>query len=238
MNSNDGSLVELYHTIRQDAAPTIKEIGGHTYTDRQIELVKEPTPTPLRVFSLTALVDYLKVNIDGLDISTLVCHVVEPNHVMLRSKLCGNSIERPTYLSAEIFETRFKYEFFYDSETFNVKLQANFKDGEDKALLLQYVGNTQESDVRNVGDNGITQEITVKTGIVTVAKVELPNPVTLRPFRTFNEIEQPASKFIFRAQKGPEFALFEADNSAWKLEAMLSIKAYLNKHLPDLHVIA
>ena len=69
----------------------------------------------------------------------------------------------------------------------------------------------------------------------------LPNPVTLRPFRTFTEVEQPASSFVFRAKQkdgGMEFMLVEADGGAWRGEAMRNIKEYMQKAIPELSVIA
>ncbi|KHO31340.1 hypothetical protein OR63_10900, partial [Clostridium tetani] len=82
-----------------------------------------------------------------------------------------------------------------------------------------------------VGDDGVSQAATIKTGVASVNEVKVPNPVVLAPFRTFPEIEQPESKFIFRMQSGPRAALFEADGGAWRNEAMIKIKAYLEEQL-------
>ena len=51
-----------------------------------------------------------------------------------------------------------------------------------------------------------------------MADVKVPNPVTLRPFRTFIEVEQPESKFIFRMREGGRCAIFEADGAhgSWR----------------------
>lgn len=66
--------------------------------------------------------------------------------------------------------------------------------------------------------------------------VIVPNPVTLRPYRTFLEVEQPESKFIFRIREGsdgqPMFKLVEADGGLWKYEAVDAIKKYLTENLP------
>ncbi len=62
----------------------------------------------------------------------------------------------------------------------------------------------------------------------------VPNPVILAPYRTFPEIEQVESKFIFRMQEGPNAALYEADGGAWKNEAMRRIKEYLVENLKEL----
>ncbi|MEB9776454.1 hypothetical protein P4K25_31445, partial [Bacillus cereus] len=60
---------------------------------------------------------------------------------------------------------------------------------------------------------------------------KVPNPVQLSPYRTFVEVEQPESKFVFRMREGARCGLFEADGGAWKLEAMNNIKEYLKEAL-------
>jgi hypothetical protein len=67
--------------------------------------------------------------------------------------------------------------------------------------------------------------------------------VTLAPYRTFREVEQPRSEFLFRLRNKapdnlPECALFEADGGRWKLDAMLTIKEWLKDRKPILEVIA
>ena len=126
-----------------------------------------------------------------------------------------------------------RYGHFYDTESFNILLQSRFEDNADKQLLLQLTGNIKDEAVKQVGDNGITQSVTVKTGVTNVDNVIVPNPVTLVPRRTFFEIEQPASPFVYRMQSGPECALFEADGGAWKQEAIKRIADYLVKRLAD-----
>lgn len=80
------------------------------------------------------------------------------------------------------------------------------------------------------------QKATVKTGVASKADAVVPNPVTLIPYRTFLEVQQPASDFIFRMKSanGVQCAIFEADGGAWKNEAMDNIKEYLKNELADL----
>ena len=63
----------------------------------------------------------------------------------------------------------------------------------------------------------------------------VPNPVILAPYRTFLEVEQPESSFIFRMRDsdrgGVSCALFEADGGAWRNEAMSDVAAYIIKQL-------
>ena len=81
--------------------------------------------------------------------------------------------------------------------------------------------------------------MTVRDGVVRVSDVVIKNPVYLRPFRTFCEIDQPESPFILRIRnsdgKGvPEIALYEADGGLWKHRAIQGIHAYLDKALDNL----
>jgi hypothetical protein len=59
--------------------------------------------------------------------------------------------------------------------------------------------------------------------------------VNLAPYRTFQEIEQPSSPFLFRIKgtpgEGVQCALFEADGGAWRLDAVARIEAWLTKAL-------
>ena len=84
------------------------------------------------------------------------------------------------------------------------------------------------------GDDGVTQKATVKKGINGKEDAVVPNPVNLRPYRTFTEVEQPESEFVFRMKQSDHdvcCALFEADGGAWKREAMKKVKEYLEFEL-------
>jgi hypothetical protein len=88
---------------------------------------------------------------------------------------------------------------------------------EDRDIMLKVVGNIKEETVNTIGDDGVSQAVVAKMGVATVANVKVPNPVVLKPYRTFVEVDQPESEFIFRMQSGPRCALFEATaaNGNW-----------------------
>ena len=58
--------------------------------------------------------------------------------------------------------------------------------------------------------------------------------VPLRPFRTFQEVEQPESEFLLRMDEEGNIGLFEADGGMWKLTARQTVKAFLEAKLADL----
>jgi len=73
----------------------------------------------------------------------------------------------------------------------------------------------------------------VRKGGACLEAAAVPNPVMLAPYRTFPEVEQPASPFVLRLKQGPEggrpsLALFEADGGKWQLEAVKRVRTYLS----------
>ena len=118
-------------------------------------------------------------------------------------------------------------------------LQSVFQDGDDRDLLLRFAGTVENGTVTQYGDDGVSQKATIKTGIASKGDALVPNPVKLRPFRTFLDVEQPESQFIFRMRDnerygGVDCALYEADGGAWKIQAMKKIKDYLEYELSNL----
>ena len=56
--------------------------------------------------------------------------------------------------------------------------------------------------------------------------------ISLRPYRTFQEVEQPESLFLIRlSERGIRFV--EADGGMWKLHARETIKAFLEDELAE-----
>lgn len=82
-------------------------------------------------------------------------------------------------------------------------------------------------------DNGVTQEATVKTGVVLKDTVPVKPIVELQPYRTFLEVDQPVSKFLLRVDEHGRAGLLEADGGAWKLEAKRRIAAWLSNELKE-----
>lgn len=212
----------------------IIELDQGTFSRVSLNRVTEPVASKLTVSTLTGLVDYIKTNVDKLE-GKLLIQVKSPEEVTLYSPLNADR-EREKYVSAEaILPNNVVYDRFLDTERFNIMFQSAFVDDEDKSKLLKYTALITDDTVKNFGDDGISQKVTVKTGVVSVSDAVVPNPVTLAPFRTFPEVEQPESKFIFRMKEGPSAALFEADGGAWRNKAILNIKAYLEKELEHNH---
>lgn len=223
--------LEYLVNLGMDYDPLVKTEKG-LFSKKRLERVCQPLVDTICVNSLTGLVDYIKTNIDKIDTKLLV-HVESPDRVGLYSPLNEDG-NRKKYIEAR-YEgpDNIYYGHYMSTEQFNIMLQSSFVKNEDRDILLKYTGLIKDEAVKTTGDDGISQQVTVKTGVATLGNAIVPNPVTLAPYRTFLEIEQPVSKFIFRMQDGPKAALFEADGGAWKNKAMLDIKKFLQGELKE-----
>lgn len=234
-------LKALYEAIRADAAPAITNIAGRQYSDRPLTPLADPAVPPLRVSTLTGIVEYLKANPDELVLDDILCHVASPTEVVIISRLEGMFPARQLYIQAKAPILKLPFNDWIESEPFIIAAQACIVDDGDRETILKYLSEVVAISESTTSDNGATQGVTVKTGIASKAVKALPNPVTLRPYRTFIEVEQPASKFVFRAKQDGgrmQYLLAEADGNAWCAEAMRNIKAYMEATVPGLNVIA
>ncbi len=228
----------LEYLIGLGEAATL-EINGQEYSDKPLHHVAEPVVRKaLGINTLSGLAEYVLSEFDSSYFDERLMHVSSHSQVRLLSAL-RNDGQRETYMIAEAFSPAFCFGQYYDVENFIIALQSGFVRNEDAAKILKLIGNLKDEAVKQYGDDGVTQSVTAKTGIATVEDVVVPNPVTLAPYRTFVEIEQPESDFIFRikqSNQGPTCALFEADGGNWKLDAMFRIKAYLEEKLAGTEV--
>ena len=192
----------------------LKEALQYNCTKDLTRYHRFPMASNLSVNTLTALVDYIKGKPEELRESSIL-HVVSPTKVLLFSGLIDER-NRETLMAAGAIVNEFRFDDYYDQERFLIELQANFVDNIDLTTIMRVAGN-------------------IKSG-VELADVIVPNPVRLRPYRTFAEIEQPESSYVFRikdSERGPAFKLVEADGGLWKNATMKKIKEYLELELVE-----
>lgn len=217
--------------------PEIMDINGETYSDKPLNrIVHNPKASKIEMTTLTSLVEYIKARIDVMD-DKMIIHVVSPTIVQLYSQLDFDR-EREHIVTVNAQLPDFTYGRYMGHESFIIALQSKFIGNDDRELLLKFAGTVENGTVAQYGDDGITQKATIKTGIASKGDAVVPNPVKLRPYRTFLEVEQPESSFIFRMRQdersGIECAIFEADGGAWKNTAMKKIKEYLQFELAEM----
>jgi hypothetical protein len=204
--------------------------------------IKPPKAETLAINTLTGIVDCYYPD-DPRPDPLIMIHVVDHKRVdILEANFSDNWMTRSTYLTAVHESPVFPFGRNMDVESFIINLQAMFVQDENTAAILKIVGNIKEEAVTQHTDDGITQAITARVGIARVESVAVPNPVTLRPYRTFMEVEQPASTFVLRMVGGkgqqPSCALYEADGRMWQLEAIGNIKKWLSEKITGIKIIA
>lgn len=214
-------------------------INGDEYSDKPLRRIAEyiPRADAVGMSTLSSLVDYIKSKVDDMS-EKMIIQVVSPSRVILFSNLDSDR-QREYIAEVKADIPAFKFDTFMDKEQFIIGMQAKFLDDQqtDKALVLKFAGTVESGTIAEYGDDGVTQKASVKTGIASRTEGVVPNPVTLRPYRTFIEVAQPASDFIFRMKQdkydGVNCAVFEADGGAWICEAKDNIKRYLEEELAD-----
>lgn len=210
-----------------------------TYSDKQLHRLEKhiPKARAIEMSTLTSLVDYIKSKVDYTP-NRMILHIESPTTVSFYSAL-NEEREREQLVVCKAKIPEFEFGIFVEHEKFIIGVQAKFvADAKsDKDLILKFAGTVEAGTVAQYGDDGVTQKATIKQGIASKTEAVVPNPVHLRPFRTFIEVEQPMSDFIFRIKQdkydGINCALFTADGGAWKNEAMANIKQYLCEELKD-----
>lgn len=223
--------------------PLTVDCNGSTYSTENLHRVdKELHADPIKVSTLTSLVQYVKEFNESWKEIPMLAHVMSPTKVALLTALDSDR-ERECLMCAEAGLPRIPFGTYISNEEMLITVQSMFVDDEetDKAIVLAFAGTVASGSVKEYGDDGVTQKATIKRGVASKAEGIVPSPCLLAPYRTFNEVEQPASKFIFRMREGRgdgvESALFEADGGAWKNEAMNYVRQYLEENLKGTGVV-
>ena len=241
-------LVKVGGAVREaQETPTVLEINGHAYTAykgrlERVQTVKpdkEEKPDVFEAFSLSGLVDFIRTDVDGLFKDPAVRHtvrVVDTTRVEVLTPLHGFYRERDVVAKCSALVPRIPFDTYMGVEEFQIMVQSRFAESPNRALVLQLSGSLRREQSTETADDGVSQKVTINRGVATADNVIVKNPVTLRPLRTFYEVEQPDSPFILRFNEDAEAALFEGDGGAWKLRAVENIHDWLAEKLAGCNV--
>lgn len=220
-------------------------VGNVEYIIKGYDEAIPPTIETLTCHTLTGIVDFVSENIDGNTNEKLMIHIQGHEAVGLISAATSVYRRREMPLKAIISGSKFKFGEWYPVDEFVIAINSAFVENEDRIYLQSLMGSLTQGSSKNISDNGATQTTTVKSGVSFIGEHAIKNPLKLKPFRTFLEIDQPESEFLFRIKKNqrdddglPMCSLFEADGGAWKLAAIQSIKSYFADNLSEIAVVA
>lgn len=212
------------------------EVDGKTYYDAGIhnfrELEPKKYPERLHLTTLDSLIDYYKSDINKITEQRTMIVVDNPREVYVYTE--DDELKKRTLLiSVEADLPSVSFGQFMPADEFNIMLQSKFLNQYARENVIDFASKLVIEDGSDIEDDGVSQITTVKQGVASRAKAKAPNPVKLSPYRTFLEVEQPASNFILRLNKNANLALFEADGGFWKLQAVRLVKEYLSENLKD-----
>ncbi len=189
--------------ILELSVPNVIDQNGRRYVDKNMNELDPPCyAKPLEVHTLSAIMDYIRSGADKWSMKTgrFVLHVEDFNQVHLYRELDDRK-KRDHLLSASSFPCAFPFGRWMELEHFIIQLQTSFVATEALEDLASLAGNIVSQAEVSQKDDGITQQVTVKDGISLVRPIAVKNPVILRPYCTFTDIDQPEGNFVFRLQK-------------------------------------
>jgi hypothetical protein len=245
-------IKEAIEKILALAPPNLHTAGELEYSDKSLQLISPPLPDAVACSTLLGLVDLLKNGLDEVVAANVFLHIAEPTVVSIISKDADKYGRRRYWAQATYPKCKeFGFGTWLDPESFIIACQQGFQrvkvEGDDGSFVkdLDYVLSvaskiTAEQATENT-DDGFAQRVAMRQGVALKAETVLRPMVNLAPYRTFIEIDQVLSQFVFRAriQNGAaHLALFEGDGGRWKLGAVAAIKDWLEMTVGDVKVIS
>ena len=231
------ALEHVEELARENEKTEVIEICGKTYANKSLKRYDaQEMADSITATTLSSLVDYIGSCSREFPDGDMIIHIVSPTKVKLISEL-DTERRRECLFETEAETSEYRFDKWYDQENFMISLQANFQYSTDLEAVMKLAGNIEKKNDQSFSDDGRTQVATMTVGVATKAAAIVPNPVELIPYRTFQEVGQPASKFVFRIGENndiPIFKLIEAEGGIWKNEAVSNIKRYLTDALMDM----
>lgn len=214
-------------------APNYHEENGYKYSDKQLHIIQEPRVPTLTFHTLDGLIYALRAEYKEFN-GPLLVGVEDEETVTVCSAISAIDRQRevPYKVRAELVEIPFGRKLDY--ETMMITLKSKFVETPELLELVKLLGTITEENNAQIADDGFTQTVVVRKGIALKDNKAVNPIVRLKPYRTFNEVEQPESRFLIRLFEGGYAALYEADGGAWTLQARRNVADYLKTALSEL----
>lgn len=213
---------------------TTKEIDGKIYTNQSLHIVRHKDFAESKEFNdLSSLVSMVKQELTKFNENLpLFVDIESPKRVAVFTSLDKDK-DRETPYIARFNDDRFSFNTTYSHEDFVIALRSQFVQNNDTAEMLELLKKVTNAQSIETEDDGITQRITSCQGASLSKTIQAAPIRKLAPYRTFVEVEQPTSEFLFRMKGDNHFALYEADGGAWKKKAKENIKDYFKEELSE-----
>ena len=227
----DGSAIEK---IVELGKPNLVEHNGRKYTDKPLSVVQQPACSTLEFHTLDGLINTIKKEYEDFE-RYLLINVFDESTVIVYSSLntfSDRKREKPYICNADVIDIPLNRPVDY--ETMMITLKSKFVETPELLELVKLLGSITEENSATASDDGFTQNVVVRKGIAMKENKMVKPIVKLKPYRTFNEVDQPESEFLVRLSEGGYVSLYMADGGAWMLEARKNVAEYLKAGLVDL----
>ena len=232
-------LKEFIAHIQKTTQPFVQQVDGSTFVISGNGGVEEIHPAiyhpdTLPLHSLEALVKMVQTEAANM---AAPLYITIPNHLTVR---CFGQPDpnaryfRQVYYEAKATDVPGFQDGFREYEKAIIELRSNFVPSDGTDYLLDFLSRIDKNSSVMTKDNGVSQTVEARRGVALRDVMPIKPRVALRPFRTFQEVEQPESEFLLRLNENGEVGLFEADGGMWKLKARQTVKAFLEAELESL----
>jgi hypothetical protein len=229
------------------------EHGGAVLFASGSEFVKAPAPplpAPIQTVTLAGLIDYAGKLAESDRADLKAAHVADPYTVHLLGATRETWEDRPCYARA-VFPASARslpIDRFVSHADLIMALLVSFAESDHRATLLGLLRAVVAKSEIESTDDGFSQLVTARKGVTLLDQKPVPSPVTLRPRRSFAEVDPPEELFVVRLQPSrhpdtpPEIGLFQV-GEAWLPTWIAAVGAEVGKRLKaaglgDLPVIA
>jgi len=231
-------LKEFIEHIQKTTQPLIREVDGKTFaisSDGNAEEIRPyiDIPDTLGLNSLEALVKMVQTEAAHRETPL---YITVPNHLTVRcfgqfrsEKRCF----RQVYYEAKATDVPgWNENVELGFEEAQIALRTRFQETTDTLYAMKLLSDICCGAKLVYNDNGIATTVTTKKGVALQSNDQVRPIITLKPYRTFQEVEQPQSIFLIRVnERGISFT--EADGGMWKLKARQTIKEFLEEQLAE-----
>ena len=220
--------------ITELSTPKTFDVEGSVYSTKELHHVafKKHRPKSIEVTGLDSICKLVRNEADHVN-KKLFVQVKSYKEVAVFSTLDKDE-ERANLYTCVADTPSITTSSYMPYEKAIIELRSLYIPNDDHDYLLKLISSVSSESKVTSSDNGVTQQVEAKTGIALNSMVTLKPRVTLRPFRTFVEVEQPESDFLLRVSNHGEIGIFPADGGVWKLEATRNVAAYFENALKDL----
>lgn len=227
-------LRDFVNKLMELAAPTTVEVDGSVYSNQELVHIQDKKPMP-RCIDLTGLDSICKMVRNEADHVGLQIFIQVKDYKSVSVFTSLDIDEDRLYLYKCIADTpAVTTDRFMPYEKAVIELRSLYIPNEGTKYLLQLLSSISNESKVTSSDNGVTQQVEARSGIALNSMVKIEPRVTLQPFRTFIEVEQPESEFLLRINERGEIGFFPADGGVWKLEAARNVAGYFEEALEDL----